>query len=151
MRWGYHAIIIASIIHFEPSRLVYQGIYFALGVYAYSRRWFSGGKAPGTLVVWAPVCVLLLIIQIFFLFNGSLELTVGMKFVFSLLRSFLCLSIFIVLLFLAYRFWNSPSSVDRKMGANSYTIYVIHYPLHAAFALMLLGLKINILVKFGIV
>jgi len=150
-RWGYQAILVASVIHFEPSRLVFYVVYFCMGIYAYSRGWFAGGKSFGGVGVWTALCISSFGLYTYFNFSGSLTLTVGVKLMLSALRSLLCLSIFVVLVSFAERFLNRPSKTWRRLSSNSYTIYIIHYPIHAAAAVLLLNSGIPVLLKFWLV
>jgi len=147
-RWGYQSTQILGLIHFDPSRLVVFIIYFSFGVYASSREWFSGNRGLGRLMYWIPLCLLMFAVYIYFSYFQSLTMTTGVKFLFSFLRSFLCLSIFVVLMIYAGRFWNNPSPFTKKMSSNSFYIYIIHYPIHAAAAVLLMNSAVYLPVKF---
>ncbi len=150
-RWGYQSTQILGLIHFDPSRLVVFIIYFSFGVYASSRKWFSGNRGLGRLIYWIPFCLIMFAVYIYLSYFRSLTMTTGVKFVFSFLRSFLCLSIFVVLMTYAGRFWNNPSPFTKKLASNSYYIYIIHYPIHAVSAVLLMNSTIYLPVRFLIV
>jgi len=150
-RWGYQGILVASLIHFEPSRLVFYVVYFCMGIYAHSRGWFTGGKPLSGIGVWTVLCISSFGLYTYFNFSGSLTLTAGVKLMLSALRSLLCLSMFVVIVEVARRFLNHPSAVWRRLSSNSYTIYIIHYPIHAAAAALLLNSGIPVLLQFWLV
>ena len=149
--WGYRAIIVANMIHFEPTRLVYYTVYFTMGVYAYSGKWFTAENFPHSIGTWIPVCLVSLGIYTYLNF-ADIDLPQTTEFfITSLVRSILCLSIFIVLVSLTAKYRNKPSTLDQSLAANSYIIYIIHYPIHAMFAALLLQWPSRIMVKFWVV
>jgi len=150
-RWGYQATLILGLIHFDPSRLAVFIVYFFFGVYASSRMWFSGGAVLRGLPVWIPVFLISFFAFEYLSFSESITLTLGMKFIITVLRSVLCLSMFVVILSVSHRVWNSSSPLNRLLASNSYTVYIIHYPLHAAAAVVLVPFGVHILVKFAAV
>ncbi|MBN1294754.1 MAG: acyltransferase family protein [Candidatus Latescibacteria bacterium] len=149
--WGYRAILVASLIHFEPTRLVFYIIYFALGIYAFSGKWFTGDNFPHSFTIWIPVCLASLGIFTYFGFAQIQMPSVAETFLNSFVRSFLCLSLFMVLVTLTSKYRNKPSIMDQSLASNSYTIYIIHYPFHVMFAALLLRWNGRILVKFWVV
>lgn len=120
------------LLQFQPTNLVLYIGYFALGVYAFSRKWFADGEPPGQLAFWVPACVVL---TIGFLVVGqdvfanpatSHELSPGLLLVFAFVRSFLCLAVVVVFTSYAIQYWNRPSSLNQTLAAHSYNIYLAH-------------------------
>lgn len=118
---------------FKPTDLVLYIAYFALGVYAYSKRWFVDGKPLDYLKFWAVATVLLTIgflpfAQVVFA-NPTVSHTLspGLLLAFSLTRSFLCLAFLVTLMSYALQYWNSPSPFNQKLAAHSYNIYLVHF------------------------
>jgi hypothetical protein len=58
---------------------------------------------------------------------GTANLSVGLLLVFAFLRSFLLLSLLVVLASVGARYWNRASGLDRQLSATSYDIYLTHY------------------------
>jgi len=145
--WGYQATLLLGLVHFDPSRLGMYAVYFPFGVYAYSRGWFTGGVQPSGLRIWLPLSIALLVLQSYLSIAGIPEVTALTKPFLSLLRSFLGLSMFVSLLILFRQYLNSGTGLDRILSSNSYTVYIIHYPLVPAAAIALMATAVPILVK----
>ena len=123
--WGFLA--------FEPTKLVFYAGYFALGIYGYSKNWFTKEQKIGHIVFWTVILVISLVA---FLVIGKeilVERAIRKGFpltslvLLSVARSRFCLSVFIVLIVLATRFWYSTSDFAKKLSQNSYHIYIIHF------------------------
>jgi glucans biosynthesis protein C len=118
---------------FEPTKLIFYAGYFALGAYIYSKNRFIKEQNIGHIVFWAVILVISLAA---FLVIGKeilVERTIPKGFpltslvLFSVARSMFCLSVFIVLIVLATRFWHSTPDFAKKLSQNSYHIYIIHF------------------------
>ncbi len=127
------------LLQFQPTHLVFYIAYFALGVFAYSRRWFAGDEFPRRLSIWVPISLLL---TVGFLVTGqrifsnpatSLDVSTALLAPFSLLRSFLCLAFLVVIIAVALRYGNRVSAFNRDLAANSYNIYLVHLVLVVMF------------------
>ena len=46
-----------------------------------------------------------------------------------------------------FQHWNRATSVKRFLASNSYTVYIIHYPIHTAFAVLLMSWNIPVAAK----
>ena len=120
-------------LEFQVTRLVPYAAYFAFGAYAQSRGWFTDGKTLDSLVLWGPISAVLagayLVVgqPVFANTAGTANLPVGLLLVFAFLRSFLVLSLLVVLVSVGARYWNTASSLDRQLSATSYNIYLTHY------------------------
>jgi len=120
------------LLQFQPTHLVFYIAYFALGIFAYSRRWFAGDEFPRRLSIWVPVSLLFtlgfLVIgqSIFSNPETSHRLSAALLVPFSLLRSFLCLAFLVAIIAIALRFRNGLSAFNRDLAANSYNIYLVH-------------------------
>ncbi len=119
-------------LEFQPTRVVLLVCYFALGVYAQSHKWFAGAKSLGNLALWGAISVALVVAYLFVgqpLFGdlaGVPGLPVGLLLPFAFIRSFLLLSVLVVLLSVGLRYWNRSSRVDRELSATSYNTYLTH-------------------------
>jgi peptidoglycan/LPS O-acetylase OafA/YrhL len=118
---------------FEPTKLVFYAGYFALGAYIYSKNRFIKEQNIGHIIFWTVILVISLVA---FLVIGKeilVERSIPKVFplaslvLYSVARSMFCLSVFIVLVFLATRFWHSTPDFAKKLSQNSYHIYIIHF------------------------
>ena len=121
-----------SYLTFEPSKSVsYLGC-FLLGIYGYSKNWFTDNVKMGNSSFWTAILVLSLA---GFLISGK-EILVGrivpdnfpksQLIIFAIARSFLCLSVLVLIVSLASRYWRNSSHFTKKLSDNSYHIYIIH-------------------------
>ena len=114
------------------TRLVLFVGYFAFGVYAQSRGWFTGGKPLGSLAAWGVISAVLTaayLVACPALFAdpaGTPYLPVGFLLAFAFIRSFLLLSLLVVLVSFGVRYWNRSAGIDRQLSATSYNIYLTH-------------------------
>ncbi len=122
-----------AFLEFQVTRLVPFAVSFAFGVYAQSRGWFTDGKPLGSAVLWGVIGSVLAVIYllvgrpVFTDLAGTANLSVGYLLVFALLRSFLFLSVLVVLVSFGARHWNHSSGLDRQLSATSYDIYLTHF------------------------
>ena len=120
-------------LEFQVTRLVTFAGYFAFGVYAQSRGWFADGRPLGSLTSWGAFCFVLAVAYLVFgqsMFAdtaGTVNLTVGYLLIFAFLRSFLLLSLLVILVSFGVRYWNHASGLDRQLAAASYNIYLVHF------------------------
>ena len=120
-------------LQFEPTRLVLLVGYFALGAYAQSRGWFADRKPLGSLALWGTLSAVLAVAYLVAgqpLFAdpvGTPHLPAGFLLVFAFIRSFLLLSLLVVLVSAGVGYWNRSSEVDRQLSAASYNIYLTHF------------------------
>lgn len=119
-------------LEFQVTRLVLFAGYFALGIYAQTRAWFTDGRPLGSLTLWGALTAVLAAAYLVFgqpMFAdtaGTANLTVGYLLVFGFLRSFLLLSLLVVSVSFGIRYWNYASGFDRQLAAASYNIYLVH-------------------------
>jgi glucan biosynthesis protein C len=124
---------LSAFLEFQVTRLAPYAGCFALGVYAQSRGWFGEGKPLGSLTVWGPISAALAAAYLVLgqpIFNdpaGAMRLPVGLLLAFALIRSFLLLSLLVLLVSVGARYWNRSNSFDQQLGQTSYNIYLTHY------------------------
>jgi glucan biosynthesis protein C len=145
-------LIIGSLIQFQPTHVTLYLLNFILGIYAYHKKWFSNGKAPGHFFFW-----LLLSAALWFcsekvyvlLFQGfSMKLAA----VYVLIQPLLYFSILLTLISFGINHWQSSSKINRTLSNNSYTIYLIHLFFVLVMQLLLQnGWDISIYTKFVLV
>lgn len=121
-----------SFLSFEPTKTVSYVVCFCMGIYGYSRNWFAERIGITYINIWAVTGILSLAI---FLISGNeilVERAVPEGFsllqlgVFSIARSFLCISVLFLLVSIAHRYLNFASRFTKKLSENSYHIYIIH-------------------------
>jgi glucan biosynthesis protein C len=119
-------------LEFQVPRLALFAGYFALGLYAQSRGWFTDGKPLGSLAVWGAISVVLSAVYLVVFqpvvadLGGTSSLSVGLAMAFAFVRSFLILSLLIVLVSVGARYWNRSRGLERQLGETSYNIYLTH-------------------------
>ncbi len=122
-----------ALLEFQVTRLVPFALSFAFGVYAQSRGWFTDGKPLGSVALWGVISCLLAVTYlivgrpIFTDLGGTANLPAAFLLVFAFLRSFLFLSVLVVLVSFGARHWNHSSGLDRQLSATSYDIYLTHF------------------------
>ena len=148
--WGYRTITVLNLIYFEPSRVTFYIIYFLVGVYAASKNWFGGNAHLGRPLIWGAASLALIaafssvvLFQPFAMDNGG-------KLLVSLLRSAVCMATFVALITCGRAYWNRPNPIDGFFSRNSYAVYIIHYPINAALAVLLMTLAAPVIVKAAI-
>ncbi|MGE4543269.1 MAG: acyltransferase family protein [Pedobacter sp.] len=147
-------VIIANLVQFQPTRLFLYIFYFPAGIYAAWKGWFTNGNAVGRLRIWLPVCLamMLLFLDSVQKMGGGATPSLPVLMVYCFSRAFLCLSIFMVLISFAYRYWNRDSKVNRTLAANSYGIYILHMPIVLGLGLVLVSWAgVPVIIKFCIV
>jgi peptidoglycan/LPS O-acetylase OafA/YrhL len=147
-------VIAAGVLQFQTWRLPAYIIYFALGIYAFSRKWFvKDNNFPGNPLLWISICVVLcfayLAVMKSYMSNSA---NTELRFVSGCLLSFLRATFLIVLTSIAFRYWNRPDKINETLAANSYNIYLVHLPIVVVLQLLLVNLTgTPSLIKYGIV
>ncbi len=119
-------------LQFESTRLVLFVGYFAFGVYAKSRGWFADGKPLGSVPVWGTISAVLVIAYlvagqpVYANPAGTPSLPVGLLLFFAFIRSFMVLSLLVVLVSVGARYWSHSTGFDRQLSNTSYDIYLTH-------------------------
>jgi glucan biosynthesis protein C len=126
----------AAILVLQPARVAFYVGYFALGVYAERRRWFTDDgyrPEPGP---WAWGAVIAGFGYLALRLSGPID-TVAARVTASVLFSVFCFAALMGSLAVFQRVGNWSSTAWRILGANSYGIYYVHplvlYPLAFVF------------------
>ncbi len=119
-------VTIGNLLQFQSTRLVLYILYFVMGIYAFSRQWFTTTGIPGHPVAWMVSSILLSLSFLIILKQMMMNFSVGALFLYLCLRSFLCLSFLAVFLSAGFRYWNRPSRFNALLASNSYHIYIVH-------------------------
>jgi hypothetical protein len=144
---------LGNILQFQLGKLVLYAGFFSLGIYAFSRKWFTGNAGFGKAWIWAIICFCLFGFNMLVLKNlKSPETAVfGYKIAFSVLYPLWTLSFLGFFVSLAYKFWNRQTKMNSNLTENSYNMYLVHYIIPFILPVFLAKLNINVLIKFGIV
>ncbi|MHA1526699.1 MAG: acyltransferase family protein, partial [Promethearchaeota archaeon] len=124
-------VTVNHVIQFQPTDLIVLVGLFGLGAYVSSKNWFTNGEAPGGIVIWGVMCVILTIAffivgENIFINPNSQKLSPGILITFAFIRSFLCLSIIFLLISITIKFLNKPNRVIKDLSKQSYNIYLVH-------------------------
>ncbi len=145
---------LGNIIQFQPTKLVFYVSYFGLGVYAFSRKWFTNGTDFGHPWVWFIIWFLLAAGNL--LVGRSIirlgEHSLGLQLAFGIIYPLWTLSALGLFTAFAARRWNRPRLFDQALASHSYNMYLVHYVFPMTLPLLLSFWSTGpILVKFGIV
>ncbi len=120
-------VTVGNLLHFQPTSVVSYLLYFGLGVYGFYRNWLIKKKFPGHPTVWATICVIGSMIVITVFYQMTIHPSTSLILLYLTIHSLLCALFLITFIQLARRYWNNTSPLGRRMAANSYTIYLIHF------------------------
>jgi hypothetical protein len=145
---------LGNLVQFEAAKLAFYVPYFGLGVYAYSRKWFTNGKDFGRPWVWELICFMLMVVNMLVgrSMTRAVEPSVGLQLSFLVLYPLWTLSFLGMFTTFASRHWNRATPLGRDLAAQSYNMYLVHYVFVMTLPLPLSAwLGSPTLVKFGIV
>jgi glucan biosynthesis protein C len=145
---------LGNVVQFQAAKLVFYVLYFGLGVYAYSKKWFRGGGDLGRPRMWVLICFLLMVVTMLVArsLTRTAEPSSALQVAFVVLYPLWTLSFLGAFTAFASRRWNHSTSLDKELSANAYHMYLVHYVF-----VMTLPLLLNVwiggpaLVKFGVV
>ncbi|HSR29008.1 MAG TPA: acyltransferase family protein [Anaerolineae bacterium] len=145
---------LGNVTQFQLAKLAFYVPYFGLGVYAYSRGWFKGGKDVGKPWAWGLICLLLTLGSMLVGRNltRATEPSLGLQLAFAVIYPLWTFSFLGVFTACAFRHWNRATPLNRRLAANSYNMYLVHYVFALTLPLLLsVWAGGTTLVKFGIV
>jgi glucans biosynthesis protein C len=126
---------VLAVLGTSPWQLPSMALYFAMGIYAYRKRWFVNGTYPGHLLGWILAWLALL-------FSDQL----GLRLWWQPLRDVLYIAL---LSGLAFKFLNRRSRFHESLAANSYSMFVVHFPIVVLLQFLLLPLPLPAWAKFS--
>jgi len=145
-------VTVFNILQFQPDNIGSYILYFSMGIYAYTKKWFMNSNFPGHPGVWCVSCVLMSIFLLICLWQVVLNFSLGAYLAYLFVRSCLCASFLAAFSAWAVRNWNRPSKFDASLAANSYHIYITHFLLVILMQLLLAGWSGgSVFIKFGVV
>lgn len=126
--------VVGNLLGTSPGGFIGYGVYFALGIVAYRKRWFVNGTYPGPVIGWLVAWLAIL-----------LEDELGLRLSLEPLEDMVYIGLFCGL---AYRFLNRATPIQRSLAANSYPMFIIHFPIVALVQYLLLPVGIPTPAKF---
>lgn len=146
-------------LHFQLAHFPQYLSLFALGVVAYRRDWF-GTLTDAQGRFWFRVTLgLVAIFPVLFVagggLDGDLDPFIGgvhwQQMAFSLWEQMMCVAIVVVLLVWYRNRFNRQGRLGRAMSSAAYATYVLHAPIITLLALGLIGLEVDLGLKFLLV
>jgi peptidoglycan/LPS O-acetylase OafA/YrhL len=139
---------------FEPYHLTQYAMLFAAGIIAYREGWIDA-IPKATAKLWSRIAILMVILLLIISsVTNSAEFSGGLTLA-SLLgtfwEAFMCVSMCIVLLALFKNRYNSQGPIAKALANNSFTVFLIHIPIIVILQYMLIGVKVDPLIKFAMV
>jgi len=146
-------ITVFHLLQFRPFLFYTTLCYFVFGVFVFSKGWFTYGLNMGKMSIWVPVSIVLSIIYINYILNLLTDPSPGQGFLLfhTFIRSFLGLSLLVVITTFTSIFMNKPVGINNKLSDSSFNIYIIHSMFVVPLVLLLLPWSAPVLIKFGIV
>ncbi len=134
----------------QPTRFSLYIFFFALGVHAYRRRWFTANGYNPRIATWLPLSLMLGTAFMLYKLTFGLKLDqfryrVGN----DVLHCAFCLAAVFALIAVFQKFLNRTSPVWRGLSKNSYAIYCVHMVIVPPLALLIRPLPWNIVAKFA--
>jgi hypothetical protein len=136
----------------QPTRVSLEAFYFALGVYAYRRRWVGAGGYNPSPLLWLPLALVAGAVFFFYKFHfGFLMPQLPVRVGHGLLHCLFCLASSIALLALFGTYLDRSSAFFAKLASSSYAIYWVHMPIVMLSNLAVQGYHWNIFLKYAVV
>ena len=111
----------------QPTRFSLYIFYFALGVHAYRRRWFTAGGYNPRIATWLPLSLLLGAAFMMYKLAFGLKLDqLKYRAGNDLLHCAFCLASVFALIAVFEKLVNRSSGLWRGLARNSYAIYCVH-------------------------
>jgi len=146
---------LGNIVQFRVSRIFLHVTYFSIGVLAFRNRWLERGRFPGHLKTWVVLFLMLapVLLLLAFMKESGMGLSEEiMGLLFWVVMNFLTVTSLGLCGALAKKYWNCTTPLNRQLSANSYNLYLAHYPFVIGLQLLLYNLPaIPPPLKFAIV
>ena len=137
---------LSIVLFVQPARIAFYAGYFALGVYAQRRGWFSAGGFRPDLGAWGWGCVVAGLVYLGFRMSGY-PATVPERTVAAVLFAIFCLAAVIAGIAVFQRWFDRSGPAWRTLAANSFGIYYVHPLILYPLAYVLLNLPAPAVVK----
>jgi glucan biosynthesis protein C len=134
----------------QPTRFSLYMFFFALGVHAYRRRWFTANGYNPRIITWLPLSMGLGTAFMLYKLTYGLNLDqLRYRAGNDVLHCAFCLTAVLALIAVFQKFLNCTTPVWRSLSKNSYAIYCVHMVIVPPLALLIRPLPWNIVVKFA--
>ncbi|MFD7159703.1 acyltransferase family protein [Kribbella sp. NPDC059898] len=155
MKWPVDTWLgILEFIQAEPADLVQYGGLFVAGLLAYRCGWLTGiSRRTGLtcLAIGGALAIAhLAVLPELFRFYGPGG-TGGASLLWSVVEGTMCVTLSIGLVVLFREYANRPSAFLTRLGAASFTVYIVHVPVVVVLQLLVRDLAVAPLVKFLLV
>jgi glucan biosynthesis protein C len=138
------------IVTFQPTRIGIYLCYFGLGIYAWKNAWFTRDGYRPNLYKWVPAGIIMffgfLIYRV--LFTLKPDVPILFKAGHTLAYAVFCVTFSFALIAVFERFLNSNAYLWRRLSANSYIIYFIHFHVFLPIAYAVQKVECNIWMKY---
>jgi surface polysaccharide O-acyltransferase-like enzyme len=144
---------VGNIFQFQLGKLFIYAYCFTIGIFAFSRKWFSDGIGIGKAWIWAIICFCLFAFNMLVLKNiTELEKPLlGYKLAFCVIYPLWAISFAGFFISLAYKSMNWSSKFFKRLSENSYNMYLVHYVFPYSIPLLISNFDIPVTMKFSIV
>ncbi len=146
----YAWVPVSYLLVIQPTRFSLYIFFFALGVHAYRRRWFTADGYNPRIVTWLPLSLVLGAAFMMY------KLTYGLKldqFRYQagndVLHCAFCVAAVFALIAVFQKMLNRTSTVWRALSRNSYAIYCVHMVIVPPVAMLIRPLPWSIVAKFA--
>jgi len=145
-------LTILNLLQFQPDSEGSYILFFGVGVFAYTKKWFAGTEIPGHLVLWVLSCAVLSVGLLLTLNQVIRNFSIEIFLVYLVIKSFLCVSFLAAFSKWAALHWNRPSKLNASLAVNSYHIYITHFLIVILFQLLMAGWSAgSVFIQFGVV
>jgi glucans biosynthesis protein C len=151
MAFGWFSL--GNILQFQFGKLIVYICCFCMGIYSFSRKWFTGNADFGKPWVWAIICFCFFGLNMLALKNlsSSEAPLVSAKIAFCVFYPLLSLSFLGFFVSWTYKHWNRQTKFNMNLAESSYNMYLVHYIVPFTLPLLLSCLNMPVIFKFSIV
>jgi len=144
---------IGGFIIVQPLRFVLYISYFFFGVFAFRNKFFSKYNTSNKFLFITMVTIILAVLYtlFYYFFHKDFSDFLFLKYINGLLWSFICLCSLMMMIKLFHKRFNFSSKFGQKLSANSYAIYIFHYPFVIYLQYILINWSISPIIKFILV
>ena len=147
------------VLHWQFPHFTQYIAMFVVGLIAYQRGWFAGlTDAQGKVWRWVVLTLIVLFPVVSVLGGarqGNLEVFMGgihwQSFVYSIWEQLMCVAMVITLVVWFRKRFNNQNTLGKALSSGAYATYVIHAPVIVLLALALIGIQLDLALKFVLV
>ncbi|SFM22777.1 acyltransferase family protein [Pelosinus propionicus] len=136
------------IISLQPTRFFLYVCYFALGIYAWLKRWFTELGYMPRFEYWMSSSVIAMLAFVCYRITFTDTTPILLRAGHAILHSFFCLTTAFGFISFFHKDFNRKGDLWRRLSANSYRIYYIHQFVVLPIAYMVQKLEFSVWVKY---